>query len=113
MSNNPKITCNQWEILQCPCPAKGCGDTEVGGWIHKNCTAALYINSDAYLWCKQDNAKFRIIDTEWSCGRHEGEYREADMDDLVTCLTMAAGQSALTEKKAWARKLIQSIVLMR
>ena len=115
MGNKNSTSCNEWKILECPCPALDCGEFDVKKWQHSGCGGRVYLNSEGFIKCLEHGLCL-ISDAKWSCDKHAGDFRKGSRDAIVYSLTIAAGISMncnSKEEKLWAQKLIVTISKMK
>ena len=74
MGNKYSTGCNEWRILECPCPAMDCGEFDAKKWQHAICGGRVYLNSEGFIKCNEHGSCL-ISDAKWGCEKHAGDFR--------------------------------------
>ena len=102
------MSCEDFRPLITKCPAVGCLTKEDVHWKHANCETKVMLNSEGVVRCPNCPFEWRLLQSNWACTKHVGDYRKTDQGSMASSLFIAYQVGGKAEQ-AWYGKLLQSV----
>lgn len=104
-----KMSCTDFRPMITKCPAVGCQQTEDVHWKHSSCETKVKINSEGIVRCSTCSFDWQVLQANWACTRHVGEYRPTDRSMIASALIIAFQVGEKSSEGDWKMRLIRSV----